>query len=388
MYYLNFLLIFYIFFFLFEKKSYYLHYIFSLNYWDTNTLFLILIVTLFTPKLLYFLLFFFTNISLSITSLTLYFSKKKLVDSLLIGTIVIHPIMFYFFMLIFFLKCLHQKKLYWLNIINLTNFSLIKFMFITLILGGFWGFQSTIWGYFWVNDAVEWVLFMTIIYLLWKIHNFPLNSRLYNSFIVPFLLFNLIVLIRLNIFQTRHNFIEQKTLYLLVFFFYFSFFIFINKSFNKLNFSNNLFYVVLGSFSLYFYPLLFFKYYTLLFILLFVRWIQSLESFNKLLLHLFIFSFIFSWTIYFTFFFIHYRHITLTSIITPLYFFNYYSFGSDFFINSFLLKPLESVNFNNLVDCFRFFHIYFNNTVFINLNNVLLLYLLFIIFFYSKNGWI
>lgn len=94
-------------------------------------------MVLLTSKFVRLFIILSLNTILKFKLTNIFFFKKKLVDALLVGTITIHPIMFYFFMLIFFYKSIGKKKPYILVIVNITNFSIIKFMFITLLLGGF-----------------------------------------------------------------------------------------------------------------------------------------------------------------------------------------------------------------------------------------------------------
>lgn len=70
--------------------------------------------------------------------------KKTLVDALLIGTLTIHPILFYLSLIILFFKVFSLKSFYLLSWQTLHFSRLVILLSLTLLLGGFWGFQSTI----------------------------------------------------------------------------------------------------------------------------------------------------------------------------------------------------------------------------------------------------
>lgn len=80
--------------------------------------------------------------------MSLFFVKKQLPNALFFGTIVIHPIFYYFFTTIFVIKFIRLGCRGSSLIVPITNFFLINSLIITLMLGGLWGLQSTVWGYF------------------------------------------------------------------------------------------------------------------------------------------------------------------------------------------------------------------------------------------------
>lgn len=199
-----------------SNTSIYLSYLFSLNYWSSNILFLFCFFNILTrvrSKLIGWVVTFNIYTSWHFGHILL---KKKLVTTLYIGTLTIHPILFYFSLVILILKFVYYKTFSNHLILNLSRNALLYIQVVTLLLGGFWGFQSVIWGYFWVNDTVEWLLLLTIIYLGTYIHKLSSNQTSINKLLYLLLLINIIMLVRLNIFPTRHSFIQSvSTSYIL-----------------------------------------------------------------------------------------------------------------------------------------------------------------------------
>ncbi len=336
----------------------------------------------------------FLNSILKFNIFKLFFFKKQLTSTLFIGTITIHPILFYSCMLIFLFKLTKMVHRYSSNLLPLRLFPLFLTLTLTLILGGFWGLQSTIWGYFWVNDAVEWLLLLTIIYTLKKLHSFNIFGLIYNHFLPIFFLFNLILVVRLNVFQTRHNFIEQQNISLMLLFSYsvFLFLLLSTKSKFKYSQCNFLFYfnifpLYLIILIIYFYPLLSCKYFNIFLFSFFLKYFKPKFILWKLYLHLFFFSFIYVWSIYFNFFFLVYTKSLELILELPLIFNNIFLFNDFFSTSTFSFKLLESVSFKLTYSMFRQFLVLFGLNSQLFLNNFYLL--VFIpLFFICKKGWI
>lgn len=70
--------------------------------------------------------------------------KKTLVDALFIGTLTIHPFLFYISLIVLCFKVLFSRNSYLLGWQVLHFSKLVALLSVTLLLGGFWGFQSTI----------------------------------------------------------------------------------------------------------------------------------------------------------------------------------------------------------------------------------------------------
>ncbi len=372
-----------------SAKSIYLEYIYGLNYWDTNTLFLFLFLFLIFAQFFTLYFFIFLKFLFKFNILNLVVLKKQLPATLLIGTIVIHPILFYLCMLVFLFKLTKSLPTYSLNSLSIDFFRLFLVLTLTLMLGGFWGLQSTIWGYFWVNDAVEWLLLFTIMYLLRKIHTFSTFNLIYNKFLLIFFVFNLILIVRLNIFQTRHNFIQQKNISLVLLFAYLCFSLFFFKnSVDLAKSSINFFSYLKLSFLIIVINVNYLI--TLKFIctLLFFYCIKGLKprffAFSSYFHYIF-FSFFFLWNIFFIFFYLIYTKLTDIGLGTPYIFNHMYFFQSNYyFFNDHLFNILESVSFTSFFEVFRNFSVIFKLNLSVILNNTSLFLLIPIFFFYVK----
>jgi hypothetical protein len=354
-----------------------LDYIFTLNFWDSNTLTLLLILCWFykpNPNLATIFIFnFFIKFNFEQFSQV----KRVLTDTLYIGTITVHPLMFYTSLVIFIIILLGTKHFYTCNAVPLRYNSLLFFLIITLLLGGFWGFQSTIWGYFWVNDTVEWVLLLIIFYLLYTMHTtWNWSNNLFNC-IIFFILLNLVIIIRLNLLPTRHSFIQNPNIFLLMFYTYLVLIFAVNQvnsvmsvSFTQL-FSNLLVITQLN--------LLVCKVVMLQYLVFFVTKSNNKFLYFKLYTHVIFFTFFLIWNIYFGYFYISYSDsvnllLDLRLILNELVIDNKeYIFFNDFF------KALEGVMFVILDDASRSFSIVWGLNCLVYLNNFVIVFL--VIFF-------
>ena len=287
------------------KYTAYLHYVVNLNYWETNTLFIFLFFGFFTKLPLRVIFIFLIN--LTFTNI-FFFSlgiQKKLLTSLIVGTVILHPLGFYIFTILFSLKFYFITIHHFLLKTSVNLSALIFFLSVTLFLGSLWASQSNSWGYFWVNDAVEWLLLLTIIYTLVFLHLWvkPLS---YNFFLPIFIIVNFLILVRLNFVPTRHSFIAtSSTLYFLLFFYIFFFNLcmsivfFVKKSYNLpiLYFCAMVIILIEPLFSLKFF-----------FIFLFFYFLSNrLNQFILApVLHLICMVFLIIWLIFFKFFFLNY----------------------------------------------------------------------------------
>lgn len=115
------------------------------------------------------------------------------------GTFKIHPLLLYFSIVAI---CLHITKL---NLfINLPSLNLSYIVILTFILGAYWALYQSVWGYFWSNDSIEYILLFFILVILNVFHR-KVYSRKYN-FYVPFLSLLLLLMSRNGFLFTKHNF--------------------------------------------------------------------------------------------------------------------------------------------------------------------------------------
>ncbi len=356
--------------FRYTDSSNYLDYLFSLNYWSSNTLFILSFIVFFTPIFSSWVYFFFFKFCVVFKITLNFFSKKLLADALYVGTLTIHPLLFYFSLIVLCLKVCFSKNFYQAGWQSLHFCRLLWFCSLTLLLGGFWGFQSTIWGYFWVNDMVEWLLLLAIFYSAWCLHKIFYLRKFWNWAWFFCLIFNLILIVRLNLIPTRHNFIQSSSLYAVIFALYFFFLINLSQmqlcTLRLTTYAFTLF-VVVGCYC----NLLLFKSFSWIYFLFFLFRSTSRTFLNNFYLH-FLFIFFFSvWNVYFTYFFILYSqfqilHTNLTVYVEQLI------LSSKQFICLPKFKGLESVDFSNFTSTVRIFRFTFEVNCFVLLNNAAL----------------
>lgn len=362
----------------YTSNSNYLDYLFSLNYWNSNTLLILSFIFFFQrlqSNVVYCLFFkFFIGFKLMHT----YIIKKTLVNALFIGTLMIHPLLFYISLIILCFKVLFPKNFYLLGWQVLHFSKLVALLSLTLLLGGFWGFQSTIWGYFWVNDTVEWLLLLAIFYSLWCIHKAVSSVKSWNFLWALFFLLNLILLVRLNLISTRHNFIQNSKLSLVIFFIYVV--VLGCAATAGVDRSNLLTHpsVVIIFFTLYS-SLLFLKSFCWLYFLFFLLKSNSAMFLRKFYIHFVVFVFFAVWNIYFTYFYILYGQVQnlYTYCLVGL---DHLVICSKQFVTNPRFSDLEGVTFSVFTDTFRIFRFTFDTTCFVILNNPALIIFVFFYF--------
>lgn len=362
----------------YTSNSNYLDYLFSLNYWTSNTL-LILSFIFFFQRLqsnVVYCLFFKFFISFKL--MHIYTIKKTLVDALFVGTLTIHPLLFYISLIILCFKVLVPKSFYLLGWQFLHFSKLVALLSLTLLLGGFWGFQSTIWGYFWVNDTVEWLLLLAIIYSLWRIHKSVPSLKSWNFLWALFFLLNLILMVRLNLISTRHNFIQNSSLSTVIFFCYLVVLVCTAAvEVGRSNFQAHPLWVVI--FFLLYSNLLFLKSFCWFYFLFFLLKSNPNMFLRKFYMHFIVFVFFAIWNIYFSYFYILYGQVQNlhTSFLVGL---DHLVMCSKQFVANPFYRDLEGVTFSTLTNTFRMFRFTFDTTCFVLLNNFTLTLLVFFYF--------
>lgn len=304
---------------------------------------------------------------------------KQLVDALYIGTIVIHPLLFYLSLVLLCVKVFRLLNAYTLVSTSLNFLNLFYLSTITLLLGGFWGFQSTIWGYFWVNDAVEVLLLLTIIVILLRLHTYGAKLQTYSSLLSLLLIFNLILIVRLNLLPTRHNFIQQSSTFTILVFIYLAI-VFISFNVGGIYIELESRRLNVGLFLSFFLTLLAFKFLWLICIVFFFKTLKPVFFERHLYQHIIIFLFFIVWNIYFTFFFLHYASFSGINSQISFLFDGYFSQFRDYILRGLKSSPLESVLFLVKGDAFRVFNLIANMFCFVTMNNATLLIALIIFF--------
>lgn len=359
----------------------YLQYLVGLNYWSTNTLFIVVGILLFFRIDNTFLGFIFFFLLLKFSSIPTLLWKKTMPATLYYGTIVIHPILFYISLTILVLRFSIVKRFTGVQILYVTSTSLFYLLTITLLLGGFWGLQSIAWGYVWVNDWVECLLVAGILYIL-KVMHFDFNPtpQYIRLFWISCLL-NFVLLVRLNILTTRHSFITNYHVSAFVIVLYLTIgHIFSKRWSSKVPVQPQIY--VLKLLSIILISLMQFLYlikYLLTLTFFFVKSFLKPKFFSNYgYLHFVFFCFIWGWCIFFVFFFINFyntEHFTFLS----------HSIYSEVCLILFELATrvksfslLEQAPFNLYDLVYRLGSISFNYTIVVQLNNWALLWLVFL----------
>lgn len=234
---------------------------------------------------------------------------------------------------------------------------------------------------------MEWLLLLAILSLLYSMHTFGIKVLSFNSFVLIFFLFNLVLMVRLNLFQTRHSFIEQRSL---ASFLLFGYLILCECGFRQSSLKTKptsyllspttLFSLITIVLMLGFSSLLFSK---ILFVSLgvfFFKYLHPQALGSKTFFHVLFFLFFFIWGIYFTFFYLMYSRVAVLSTEIFYIFTDTFSFVNTFCYKKLIFKLLESVTFSIVSEGIRTFGIFFGTTVSVFLNNWFLLYIIYVLF--------
>lgn len=368
-----------------SSYSFYLTYITSLNYLDTNLYYILLFCSFFTP--IFWSIFFFIKSIVTITSYSQLIVFKKLLTSLIVGTVLIHPAMFYILLLLFLFKIYFSKIIEILLQNFLNQFTLLVLLGITMFLGGFWSTQSDSWGYFWVNDLIEWYLLSIIIFLIRNLHKLLFNFFFYNCSLIFTFLISFLILIRIGFFSTRHNFIGLSLSTYRIYFFYISVFytlgrLFFSNFFYKSIFYTNFFYfifIINYSYS--------FKFLMIYYILTYFTVISFIRQ--KVYFHYFFNVFIVAWLLPFIFFKTFNSYLVYLNLDSLTIFYSIFLNNFTVSFQNFFIENLSCVNF--IISFFNYNSIIlFKSKLTLLLNNFQLIYLFFslFIFFFWKIGWI
>lgn len=124
---------------------------------------------------------------------------------LLVGYNNIHPFLLYISYSFIFFR-IAVKELF---IISKWK-TILKASVLVLLLGGYWGLNNAVWGFFWVNDLIEWILVSLIVVVLVLIHSKNTNIRLGWLSILLLFLTLVLYLSRYGLVFTRHNFFNIR----------------------------------------------------------------------------------------------------------------------------------------------------------------------------------
>lgn len=152
-----------------------------------------------------------TNILITYSNVYINFSNKSLIN----GILLVHPILNYlavFISLILF-RLNKIKSLQFILINNNKTFFLI--IFTSIILGSFWAQQELNWGGWWNWDLVELIPCLYVILSIWLLHGFKyniINILIVSNTQVYFYILLYIVIVRLDIFNSIHTFVNNTRL--------------------------------------------------------------------------------------------------------------------------------------------------------------------------------
>lgn len=186
------------------NTNYQLGYLISLflnNQW-INMIFLTLYVLLVWKKIQFPL---FTGILIYTYYFTLFSSNLNLnlewPMSLWIGLNTIHPYVYYLSFI--FLIVLSWQKFAWELKISY-NLILYTFCF-ALLLGMIWGSVNDLWGFFWVDDLIEFVLLLLVTLTLYQLHIYR-SPTIHSLYIYLLTIMSILFCVRWGIAGSRHSF--------------------------------------------------------------------------------------------------------------------------------------------------------------------------------------
>lgn len=140
-------------------------------------------------------------------------NKNLTVNNFYYGYVKIHPNLQYLGSILIFYSMLNRKRLF-----NPTINSVICILLISFALGSLWALFQTVWGYYWSNDTIEYVLLLFIVFSLVSLHNYYVRNFTLKIFLLTMTLF-LLISLRLNLLYTKHNFFTKlKVLKYFIFF--------------------------------------------------------------------------------------------------------------------------------------------------------------------------
>lgn len=124
-------------------------------------------------------------------------------QQLIVGYNNVHPVLFYlaFLSMFFFVAPFESAHGY-------KNISISVIASSSLVLGGYWGLNNTAWGFFWVNDFIEWMLLLLTMFSFSLLHSKITKQTLNLYLTVTVMLFFFILLSRYGLVFTRHSFFD------------------------------------------------------------------------------------------------------------------------------------------------------------------------------------
>lgn len=206
------------------------------NIWNPNincsSIYNIFLINLNNIKLNYifinYIFILYQHVSISLKLLILIFwttwqTTKKCVtmSNFYYGYVKIHPPLQYIGSVYLFYTVVTQKKTH-----NLAMIDICVILIISFALGSLWALFQTVWGYYWSNDTIEYILLMFIVVSVITLHQYYILNYNLKLLLLIFTIF-LLISLRLNLLYTKHNFFTKIEVLK-----YFSFFIQVLLVFN------------------------------------------------------------------------------------------------------------------------------------------------------------
>lgn len=225
-------------------------------------------------------------ILLNIWILNIVSTKYLTISNFYQGYVKIHPNLQYIGSIAYLYVTINKKLSFKFN-----KYYLLNVVTLAFLLGSLWALFQSVWGYYWSNDSIEYILLIVSCLSLIKMHKYYIKKI--NSQLIIFLVLFLLVSLRLNLLHTKHNFFSKTaTAKFFIFFLQVSFFqiLSIKKKLKNKSLSINVIVLIIIIYILYLNKLNTFLIKELLFITLtfiLTKLIFSIYSVhNKKLLHL------------------------------------------------------------------------------------------------------
>jgi hypothetical protein len=184
------------------------------NFWLNLFIYLFLLVLIvYNNNNFFFFLIFILNIYLFKVDYVLY--------DFYFGYFKIHPLLFYITLNFTLFNIIKNNHNNW----KISKFFIVIINCFTFLLGSLWSLYQNVWGYYWTNDSIEYILLFFIFTNTLKIHKFLYYRSIFKNILFLFIIL-LVVLLRLKLIYTKHNFFLKKVILSKNLFFFFNYFFF------------------------------------------------------------------------------------------------------------------------------------------------------------------
>jgi len=144
------------------------------------------------------------HILLSLWILNITNTKYLTISNFYQGYVKIHPNLQYIGSIFYAYININKKLNFKIN-----KYLLVAVIIVSFILGSLWALYQSIWGYYWSNDSIEYILLIILSLLLIKMHKYCIKKV--NNQIIIILIVLLLMSLRLNLLHTKHNFFSKAS---------------------------------------------------------------------------------------------------------------------------------------------------------------------------------